>query len=144
MNLNYWIYVFTGFYGRINREPFWIAFGILVLVEIASQLLSTQLDSNALGAILDLAVTYPEFAVAVKRSNDRNLSPWFVAVFFAVAVAADLFTLINGPIDSESTLVYLVQIPLLVMELALIVELGFRPGTPGPNRFGPDPLSRQA
>jgi uncharacterized membrane protein YhaH (DUF805 family) len=144
MNWNYWFYVFTSFYGRINREPFWIAFGILVLFELAAQSVSAEADSDTLGAILDLAITYPEFAVALKRANDRNLSPWLVAIFFAINVAADLFVLINGPIDADSTVAYLVELPLLVLGIALIVELGFRRGTEGPNRFGPDPLSGKA
>jgi uncharacterized membrane protein YhaH (DUF805 family) len=31
-------------------------------------------------------------------------------------------------------------VPLGILGLALIVDLGFRRGTVGPNRYGPDPL----
>jgi uncharacterized membrane protein YhaH (DUF805 family) len=88
-----------------------------------------------------LAFTYPEFALAVKRSNDRNLSPWVVALFFAGNVALDLFTLFNGAIDTSDPVNGIILIPFALLGLVLIVELGFRPGTSGPNRFGPDPLS---
>jgi uncharacterized membrane protein YhaH (DUF805 family) len=141
MNWPYWIYVFTSFNGRINREPFWIACGILIAIEIAAQLLASQVEGDTLSTILDLAFTYPEFAIAVKRSNDRNLSPWVVALFFASNVALDLFTLLNGPLDTADPINGIILIPFALLGLVLIVELGFRPGTSGPNRFGPDPLS---
>jgi uncharacterized membrane protein YhaH (DUF805 family) len=144
MNRTYWIYLFTSFHGRINREPFWIACGILAAIEIATQWLANRIEGDALSTILDLAFTYPEFALAVKRANDRSLSPWVVALFFAINVALDLFTLLNGPIDTDSQVNLIILLPFALLALALIVELGFRPGTSGPNRFGPDPLSGKA
>jgi uncharacterized membrane protein YhaH (DUF805 family) len=144
MDWTYWIYVFTSFNGRINREPFWIACGILAAIEIAAQLLASQTEGETLSTVLDLAFTYPEFAIAVKRSNDRNLSPWVVALFFASNVALDLFTLLNGPLDTADPINGTILIPFALLGLVLIVELGFRPGTSGPNRFGPDPLSGKA
>src|ERR1700730_8790496 len=144
MDWTYWIYVFTSFNGRINREPFWIACGILAAIEIAAQLLASQTEGETLSTVLDLAFTYPEFAIAVKRSNDRNLSPWVVALFFASNVALDLFTLLNGPLDTADPVNGVILIPFALLGLVLIVELGFRPGTGGPNRLGPDPLSGKA
>jgi uncharacterized membrane protein YhaH (DUF805 family) len=144
MNWTYWIYLFTSFNGRINREPFWIACGILAAIEIATQWLAYQTEGETLSTVLDLAFTYPEFALAVKRSNDRDLSPWVVALFFASNVALDLFTLLNGPLDTADPINGIILIPFALLGLVLIVELGFRPGTSGPNRFGPDPLSGKA
>jgi uncharacterized membrane protein YhaH (DUF805 family) len=141
MDQAYWINLFTSFHGRISREPFWIACGILAAVEIVTQWLAYRIEGERLSAILDLAFTYPEFAVAVKRSNDRNLSPWVVALFFAVNVALDLFTLLNGTLDAADPINNIILIPFALLAVVLIVELGFRPGTGGPNRFGPDPLS---
>jgi uncharacterized membrane protein YhaH (DUF805 family) len=144
MNSTYWIYVFTSFQSRINREPFWIACGILAAIEIAAQWLAYQIEGEQLSTILDLAFTYPEFALAVKRSNDRNLSPWVVAIFFASNVALDLYTLLFGTIDTTDPINGIILIPFALLAVALIIELGFRSGTSGPNRFGPDPLSNQA
>jgi uncharacterized membrane protein YhaH (DUF805 family) len=144
MNWTYWTYLFTSFHGRINREPFWIACGILAAIEIATQSLANRIEGDTLSTILDLAFTYPEFALAVKRANDRSLSPWVVALFFASNVALDLFTLLNGAIDTANPINGIVLIPFALLGLALIVELGFRRGTSGPNRFGPDPLSGKA
>jgi uncharacterized membrane protein YhaH (DUF805 family) len=141
MNWTYWVYVFTSFQGRINREPFWIAVAILAAVEIVTQWLALQAEGDTLGTILDLAFTYPEFALAVKRANDRDLSPWVVALFFAGNVALDLFALVNGPLDTANPINSIILIPFALLGVILIVELGFRGGTSGPNRFGPDPLS---
>jgi uncharacterized membrane protein YhaH (DUF805 family) len=146
MNWSYWIYVLTSFSGRITREPFWIACGILVAVQIATQWLADQIEGERLAAIFDLAITYPQFAVAAKRGNDRNLPPWVVRLFFAFSVALDLFTLLNGSfvLDAEDPLDALIAYPLDLVILILLVELGFRRGTSGPNRFGPDPLDGKA
>jgi uncharacterized membrane protein YhaH (DUF805 family) len=141
MNWTYWTYLFTSFHGRINREPFWIACGILVAIEIATQLLAYGIESERLTAVFDLALTYPEFAVAVKRANDRNLPPWVVGLFFAVNVALDLFILATGSFDTENPLNEVIVYPLGLLALILLIELGFRRGTSGPNRFGPDPLA---
>ena len=141
MNLAFGIYLFTSFSGRINREPFWIGFGILVAVEVTAQWLAGQVEGDTLSTVLDLAFTYPEFALAVKRANDRDLTPWIVALFFAGNVALDLFTLLNGPLDTSNPINGIILIPFALLAVALIVELGFRRGTEGPNRFGPDPLA---
>jgi uncharacterized membrane protein YhaH (DUF805 family) len=144
MDRTYWTYVFASFQGRINRQPFWIGCGILAAVELASQWLALRIQGEQLSTVLDLAFTYPEFALAVKRAHDRDLSPWLVALFFAVNVALDLFTLLNGAIDIDSPINEIIMLPFALLAVVLIVELGFRRGTIGPNRFGPDRLAGKA
>ncbi|HEY6256233.1 MAG TPA: DUF805 domain-containing protein [Xanthobacteraceae bacterium] len=136
-----WIYLFSSFSGRISRLPFWIGFAILVAVETTTQWLASQTGGETLGTILDLAFTYPEFALAVKRTNDRNLSPWVVGLFFAFNVALDLFTLLNGNFDMNNPINEAIAYPFGLFALILLIELGFRRGTSGPNRFGPDSLN---
>jgi uncharacterized membrane protein YhaH (DUF805 family) len=137
-----WIHLFTSFNGRISRQPFWIGVAILAAAEIATQWLANRIQGDPLSTILDLAFTYPEFALSVKRANDRDMSPWVLGLFFAINVALDLFTLLNGPIDTDRETNRLILIPFAVLALVLIVELGFRRGTEGPNRYGPDPLGQ--
>ncbi|HEY2227464.1 MAG TPA: DUF805 domain-containing protein [Xanthobacteraceae bacterium] len=158
MDRTHWIYVFTRFQGRINREPFWIGCGILAAIEIVSQWLAYRMEGETLNSmmnlelpggdrlnnILGLAFTYPEFALAVKRSNDRNLSPWVVGFFFAFDVALGLLTLSSGAMDPDNPVNQIIIISFGLFLLILIVELGFRRGTEGPNRFGPDPLAGKA
>ena len=67
-----WLYLFNGFHGRISRQTFWLASGILILAELVAGFLAEQIQGDRLAAIVDLAFTYPEFAVAIKRLHDRN------------------------------------------------------------------------
>ena len=65
-------------------------------------------------AIVGLLFLYPSLAVYTKRWHDHNKSGWWTLILFVPAI---------GPIW-------------------MLVELGFLPGTIGPNRFGSDPLAK--
>jgi uncharacterized membrane protein YhaH (DUF805 family) len=139
-----WAYLFNSFDGRIGRQTFWIAMAVLVVGEIIAHLIAEQIQGDRLGAIVDLAFTYPEFAVAVKRSHDRNLPLWLVGLFFGAGALLDLITVLGwaGTDEEPSAISVVIAVPFTVLGLALLVELGFRRGTPGPNQYGPDPLAR--
>jgi len=139
-----WAYLLNGFHGRIGRQTFWIAMGVVAAAEIVGHLIANQIEGDRLGAIVDLAFTYPEFAIAVKRGRDRNLPVWLLAVFFSAGALLDLLTVLGwAGTDTEPSMLALVfAVPFTVVGLALLVELGFRRGTVGPNRYGPDPLAR--
>jgi len=139
-----WLYILDGFHGRISRQTFWIAMGAVILVNVAVCYAAQQIQGDQLNAIADLAFTYPEFAIAVKRANDRNLPLWLIGIFFAASVLLDLFSVTGwaGTDAAPSTLAIAVSVPFTVLGLALLVELGFRKGTPGPNPHGTDPLAK--
>ena len=136
-----WIYLFTSLNGRISRQTFWIGFAFLAAAELANSSLAYVIESERLRAIPDLALTYLEFALATKRANDRNLPPWVVALFFGINTALDLFVLFTGSFDPESPIAEIITLPFAILGVILLIELGFRRGTEGPNRFGPDPLA---
>jgi uncharacterized membrane protein YhaH (DUF805 family) len=140
-----WVHLFTSFEGRIARQPFWIALAVFIAIDIASTL---TIEDDQWSAVLDLVMTYPQFAVCAKRGHDRNTPAWVVGLFFALAVALDLMTLGGwigkADLSNPTPLVYVFAVPLLVLGLALIVDLGFRRGTVGPNRYGPDPFETSA
>lgn len=139
-----WSYLFTSFDGRIGRKAFWIAMGVLTAANLVACFIAEQIDGQRLAAIVDLAFTYPEFAIAVKRGNDRNMPLWLLAAFFATNAVLDLLDVLDwsGTSDNPSALSLVIGLPFTVLLLALLVELGFRKGTPGPNQYGPDPLAR--
>jgi uncharacterized membrane protein YhaH (DUF805 family) len=139
-----WAYLLNSFHGRIGRQTFWIAMGVVAVAEIVAHLIANQIEGDRLGAIVDLAFTYPEFAIAVKRGRDRNLPVWLLGVFFGAGALLDLLTVLGwaGTDEAPSTLSLVIAVPFTVVGLALLVELGFRKGTPGPNRYGPDPLGK--
>ncbi len=139
-----WAYLLNGFHGRIGRQTFWIAMGVVAAAEIVGHLIANQIEGDRLGAIIDLAFTYPEFAIAVKRGHDRNLPVWLLGVFFGAGALLDLITVLGlaGTDDEPSMVSLAIAVPFTVVGLALLVELGFRRGTVGPNQYGPDPLAK--
>jgi uncharacterized membrane protein YhaH (DUF805 family) len=139
-----WVHLFTSFEGRISRQPFWIALAVFIAIDIASVL---TIEDDRLSAVFDLIMTYPQFAVCAKRGHDRNTPAWVVGLFFAFGVALDVMILggwITKDLSNPTPLVYAFAVPFLVLGLALIIDLGFRRGTVGPNRYGPDPLETGA
>ena len=117
-----WNHLYTNFDGRISRQPFWIGTLVLWAASIALSILARIIVGSASTAmmliqlVIGLAFLVPSLAVAVKRFHDRDKSGWWVLIIF---------------------------IPLIGF-IWYLVELGFLPGTPGPNRFGPDPLGSPA
>jgi len=138
-----WAYLLNSFEGRIARQAFWIAMAAVTLAEIFGHLIAETVQGDRLSAIVDLAFTYPEFAIAVKRANDRNLPLWILVVFFGGGAMLDLLTVLDltGTREQPSLFSLLIAVPFTVLGLALVVELGFRRGTIGPNQYGPDPLA---
>jgi len=138
-----WAYLFTGFNGRISRTTFWIGIAALTVAELFGHVLAEEIQGDRLSAIVDLAYVYPEFAVALKRAHDRNLPLWLLFAFFGASALLDLLTVLEmtGTDDEPGLLSIGIALPFTVLGLALLVELGFRRGTVGPNQYGPDPLA---
>jgi len=138
-----WAYPFNSFEGRISRQTFWIGMVIVTVAEIFGHLIAKAIQGDRLSAIVDLAFTYPEFAVAVKRAHDRNLPLWLLIVFFGGGALLDLLTVLQltGDTEQPSLLSLMIAVPFTVLGLALLIELGFRRGTIGPNQYGPDPIA---
>ena len=124
-----WLQLLFSFSGRIPRLRYWIGFAFLLMGLIAENallppeafvkfmpLVEAQADPLAilkLPALIEIAiVTWIIAAVSVKRCHDRNRSALYLLLYF---------------------------VP-LVGQLWILTELGFFPGTHGPNRFGPDSM----
>lgn len=139
-----WSDLFFSFEGRIGRRSYWIGIGVLTLLSLSFMLLGSALGSDRYAAIIDTALIYPEFAVALKRAHDRDLPLWMLIVNFALEFATNAVVVfgLDGAADEPSALYWIVSLPWLAIGLFLLVQLGFYKGTPGPNRFGPDPLGK--
>ena len=137
-----WRYLLDAFHGRIGRQTFWIALGLVLVANVLVCYAAQQIGGDKLNAVVDLIFTYPEFAIAVKRGNDRAMPLWPIAIFFAGSVLLDLIAVLGlaGTSEQPSTLSYALTVPFTMLGIVLLVELGFRKGTNGPNRYGPDPL----
>jgi uncharacterized membrane protein YhaH (DUF805 family) len=138
-----WVYLLSSFEGRISRKTFWIAIAVLIVAELAGYLIAQALQGDRLSAIVDLAFLYPEFAIAAKRAHDRDLPIWILIVFFGGGAVLDLLTVLelSGAKDQPSLISLMIAVPFTVLLVALLIELGFRRGTVGPNQYGPDPVA---
>jgi uncharacterized membrane protein YhaH (DUF805 family) len=121
----------TSYQGRIRRLHFWLGLlglGIVfgVLYGILGAVLGPKVDAATgvasinplympVSLILAIPYLYMVFAIYVKRAHDRNRAWWFSLLFL---------------------------VPLL--NLWPLIELGFLPGTPGDNQYGPDPKAAAA
>jgi uncharacterized membrane protein YhaH (DUF805 family) len=138
-----WAHLLNSFEGRISRQTFWFGIAVLVAAEIITHFVAEALQGDRLSAIIDLAFTYPEFAIAAKRAHDRDLPIWILIVFFGGGAMLDLLTVLQltGSTEQPSALSLFIAVPFTVLLVALLIELGFRRGTVGPNRYGPDPVA---
>ncbi|HTZ03935.1 MAG TPA: DUF805 domain-containing protein [Xanthobacteraceae bacterium] len=141
-----WAYLYNTFEGRISRQTFWIGVVVLLVAELVAHVLAEEIQGDRLSAIVDLAFAYPEFALCLKRAHDRNLPLWLLIAFFFASALLDFLTVLEmtGTDDQPNLASIAIALPFTVLALVLLVELGFRRGTVGPNQYGADPLGPQA
>ena len=106
-------YLFTSPEGRIERQRWWIGVAIL----FGAWLILNALFGvdGLIPFILSILLTIAGIMLHIKRFHDRDRSGWWVLILF---------------------------VPILGLIWA-IVDLGILEGTPGANRFGPDPIAGQ-
>jgi uncharacterized membrane protein YhaH (DUF805 family) len=105
---------YVGFAGRASRSEFWYWMLFSVLVSIAASIIDLGLvsgNTTVLSSIWSLAAFLPSLAVGVRRLHDTDRSGWWWLICF---------------------------IPLV--GIIVLIVFWCLEGTPGPNRFGPDPL----
>jgi len=106
--------LYLGLRGRIPRRTYWLH-GVLTLlllgIVVNALLAIANIDNDTAGKLVNLAFLWPLIAVSAKRQHDFDFSAWWVLIHFVPVVGS----------------------------LLLIVVDGILPGTPGANRFGPDP-----
>ena len=134
--------------GRINRAKYWAGIVILAIVSIVlGFIIGAIFGSSTLGAILVALVTiglfYPGYAVAAKRFQDRD-KPGVTALYGLIpALIASLLQAfgLTGTPNQPNALGWICTLVTLGVGLWFLIELGILKGTPGPNRFGGDPLA---
>jgi uncharacterized membrane protein YhaH (DUF805 family) len=139
-----WKYLFTSLEGRIARKIFWIGLAVLTGVGVPIQLLTIAVAGEYAGLTVSLAFLYPGFALNVKRAHDRNRPSWIIGLFYALIIAIVLMQIFElETVDGELTIPFAIVGSIFVLAaIALTIDLGFLRGTPGKNRYGPDPLKQ--
>jgi len=143
-----------GFQGRINRLKYWLGFctwvviGVLVYFALKIVIVAAGLDAGAvlfwgLGLLVLLPFLVSSVAINLRRLHDRDKSGWWLLVFYLIPVALAVFAqaAVNGNPDSSVTKA--AQYGTLAIQFWMIVELGFMPGTKGPNAYGEAPAASQ-
>jgi len=130
------------FRGRANRAEYWwftafsaapgVVFSVLEGAGVGPQALLSQVDA-AISALLLL----PSFSAGVRRLHDVDRSGWWIGATLPLLLVW-LFSVGFAEGYSE----YVIWGGLLAMLAYLVLALVWftRPGTPGPNRFGENPL----
>ena len=128
-----WVYLLNSFEGRIGRQTFWIAMVVVGIANVLVCLIAQEFGGERLSAIVDLAFTYPEFAVGAKRGHDRNLPLWLLGVFFAANAAARPSHRARpgaGPSEEPSVLSVVDRGAVHARRARLAGRLGFRKTSP--------------
>lgn len=123
--MEYWSFALLNFIVYLVLVAIMMAGGFSLEQFAAMQTPGAQLEppgtlfyvGAGLLGIYALAIFIPNIAVTIRRLHDRNMSGWFLLLFIVLSA-----------------------IPLVGMLVGIAwLVLMFLPGTPGPNKYGPDP-----
>jgi uncharacterized membrane protein YhaH (DUF805 family) len=135
MNLpRYWS--LSGRFTRLQwwRFQIWAMFGFIVVVFAA---INIEADRLRIGLIAAAAAVFllALIAVTVKRLHDRNRSGWWIVAIYGIPFLLDSAAYAVG-----ANYYFYFAIPATLINLWVLVELGFLRGSRGPNRYGDDPI----
>lgn len=141
-------YLFTSFEGRINRAKWWAGMVILAVINIVINyivlsLFGVGLFGRLITFIISLAILYLAYAVSAKRFQDRDKPGIMAAYGLGALVLTSLLTTLGltGTPPEVNALGWICTLINLGVGIWFLIELGILKGTPGPNRFGGDPLA---
>jgi len=129
------------FRGRATRRQFWvfaaICFAALVLLVPVDEAVApfANVPVGVPSLVFMLPLVCPVLAIAVRRLHDADLSGWWTALPVAptpISITADLAGV-------RAPLWFLFDLVLPWLAVVALVALLRRPGTLGPNQYGPDP-----
>ena len=103
---------YVDFSGRAYRSEYWYWVLFVILAEIVTSIVDYVIGYQLTTGLFGLAVFLPGLAVGVRRLHDVDRSGWWLLLGLIPLIGA----------------------------IVLIIWFCTR-GTPGPNRFGPDPLA---
>ena len=108
---------YVNFSGRAPRSEYWYWVLFVVLVSIALSILDRAVfpfsEISPLSTIWSLAAFLPGLAVSVRRLHDTDHVGWWLLLWFTI------------------------------IGIIVLIVWYCTPGTPGANRFGPDPFGKR-
>ena len=108
-----------------------------------------------IACIIGLAIFIPDLAVSVRRLHDTNRTGWWIlapvgSYFLTFIIAGGAMAAVGGGSGDPGAGIAVASILALICMLAtfglfiMLIIFYFMEGTPGPNRYGPDPKGRDA
>ena len=124
------------FKGRASRAEFWWFSLFTLLLNIVVLLVGAIAPGlvSIISAALGLWLVLPTVSAATRRLHDRNLSGWWQALPVPLALLGPL-----GTATDNTWVLFAAGGAAVIASIWLLVVYALK-GTPGPNRFGPDPL----
>lgn len=137
---------FFSFSGRLNRLAYFLRYLVslaifLVVLFVCAFLIAAL---GPLGMIFSIPIIVVcvvfivvSISLTVRRLHDMNFSGWWYLVILGLGLISGGVEGVQGNPSAISMIINLIS---LVISLVIL----FYPGTKGPNRFGADPLGRDA
>lgn len=123
-----------GFKGRINRAAWWLL-NVPILAIFAIAVIAYDFSVKFSPEFIPLlALAWVHLAVSAKRWQDRGKSAWWI-LFHLIPLVGVVCVLFAQLSSGWWNLFHLIAV---IHGLWTLIELGFRKGVKGDNRFGPD------
>ena len=150
---------YADFTGRAPRAEFWWYLLAVIIASIVARIIDNILGMNVMGPygplslILMLGLLVPNIAVAVRRLHDTDRSGWWIllpivpyCLAFVLGGAAMMGGAASGSAMGMGAGMGIASIFLLIGAACALLLLVFYclPGTPGDNRYGPNPYGAGA
>ena len=110
--------------GRAGRREYWACIAAIFLVSLVVQ---------RAGMAADLVVTFVQVGIQIRRLHDFNRSGWWAIVALALALVAVVAGYYATGFEDPGLAAAAIVV------LGTTVGMGAVAGTPGDNRFGPQP-----
>jgi len=151
-------------FGRVSRKGLWVGFilpyfiiGILMMVILVSLFPSGHGSDPTVvaGFIAErlillspilLLIWWASIAIAIKRLHDRNITGFWLLPMFVFGLVGNGTVWFYPELFSGAIQLTFIGLGLVafLINFWLAINMYFLRGTRGPNRFGPDPLEREA
>jgi uncharacterized membrane protein YhaH (DUF805 family) len=135
--------------GRVNRAKYWRAVlrfctaGLMVAVIL---LTAASIAAPIFVAMIALIFTpwlLWGVAITTERLHDRNKSAWWLVTFYLAPGLLGQFAKTHWSTGvAGAGAHYVLTLAAFALMIWGFIEIGCLRGTPGPNTYGPDPLSQ--
>lgn len=126
------------FKGRASRSEFWWFMCFIFLVNLASGILFSffpPLFAASFSLVISLVLFPANLGVTVRRLHDRSMSGWWLLL-----PIISLFLGLSGGVTAQNPTTSLLSFGLCLVYLIILCM----PGTQGENKYGNDPLMKEA